>query len=164
MSKEPSLAFHYLSSRTAGRMASFMDPIVNRVSTESEFGLKNKAELEKLDLAGKLRLLEEKKYGALVAFSKETPIGLIAFQDHPDGSRHAFLVHTLPEHRGRGVALACLKRFVRDGFKKGFSKLRVSIGASGRETSEAIVSLLKKFEELHAAGLGVRVNIETGFF
>jgi ribosomal protein S18 acetylase RimI-like enzyme len=162
---ENRLTFRYASvdALKDERIVSFLDPILKRISSDSEFGVKNKAALEKLALLEKIKLLQSQGYGALIAFEKENPVGLIAFQDHSDKSRHAFLVHTLPERRKKGIALDCLREFVQDGFKKGIVKFRFSSAASGRTTRQDAASLLQRFEEKHAAKLGFKVDSATGF-
>lgn len=159
-----SLDFQYLTPANVGsaQISAFLEPIANVVSAESEYGKKNR-DLQGKTLSEQVKLLFQRKYGALLAFLEGKPAGLIAFQDHEDGSRHVFLIHTHPDLRGKGIALATLNEFVSSGAKQGIAKFRVSRGSSRKGTPEAVIRLLRRFNELHAPSLGFKANLRNGF-
>ncbi|MBI5036139.1 GNAT family N-acetyltransferase [Candidatus Micrarchaeota archaeon] len=163
MIRPVSLRFEYASPEKMDvDTKTFILSSISGMSAASEFGQKNK------DLSGKtaeqqIETLKRRGYGALVAYEKNNPVGLITFQDHLDGSRHAFLIHTVPSHRNRGIALECLREFVERGFKEGINQLRLSQGASGRKTPKEIISLLTRFNKMHAQQVGASFEESTGF-
>lgn len=158
------LTFRCVSLRDASnpRMSKFLAPIVERVGPASAFGLQYGEKLSAMSLREKIVLLLQNNYGALVSFRGREPAGLLAFQDHADGSRHAFLVHVLPEQRGRGIAHACALEFVRNGLKQGIQKFRLSPRLAGRDFPNARKHLLEKIHSMKES-LGVKVNKRNGF-
>ncbi|MBI5225600.1 hypothetical protein HY989_07070 [Candidatus Micrarchaeota archaeon] len=165
MKEELPVTYKYLSANDVDNpeISNFLHMVFRHVDFESDFWRLNKEKLKNIPLKEKIQALISNKYGALIAVHENKPVGMYTFQDHSsDGSRRVFSDFTHPNHRRRQVALNGLTKIVSDGLKGGITLFYFSKGKNNQNTPPETLARLSKFKELHAARLGVDVDINTG--